>query len=62
MMASDVRSARIGSPGLQACSVSQGDYVLSVRGRLQVFDPAKVDDDRAVDAKESLRIKGGARG
>jgi hypothetical protein len=42
---------------LQAYSVSQRDYVLSVRVRLQVFDSAKVDDDRTVDAKKHLRVK-----
>jgi hypothetical protein len=47
----------MGWPGLQARSVSQGDYALAVRARLQVFDPDKVDDDRTIDAKENLRIR-----
>jgi hypothetical protein len=42
---------------LQACSISQRDYILSLGARLQVFDPAEVDEDRTVDTKENLRIK-----
>src|SRR5215467_12861252 len=50
-------SVRIASRTLQASSVSQGDDVLAVRARLQVLDPAKVDDDRTVNAQEHLRGK-----